>query len=122
MKTILSVALLLGTLCSCKTKPQAPLVGDWKLMSVSTTPAAAGPEGQSVGTIYTFRPDSTLSIGAAQARQHYELQRLPEGMFLVVGDSPAVKYRVASMTPAELSLQQDLGESTRHLRLEAQSQ
>lgn len=119
MKPFLVLAITACLFVACKSSRQDPLVGNWKLISIRATPVATKPEGPPEGTIYTFRPDSSLRIGAA-APQRYELQRLPEGMFLAVGDSPAVQYRVVAMTPAELSLQQDRGESLLNLKLEYQ--
>lgn len=105
---------------ACKSKQQAPLIGKWKLTDVSTRPAGAAGGKPSVGTIYTFRQDSTMLSGANPAAQHYELQKLPEGMFLVLGDSPKIQYRIVAMTPAELGLEQDRGESSLTLKLEFQ--
>lgn len=119
MKPIACIALIAVMFCACKSDRHDPLVGAWKLTNLSATPAAAGTGGQTPGTIYTFRADSTLTVGA-MAPQHYELQRLPEGMFLVLGDSVKSKLRVVAMTPEELGLAQDRGNSTLNLKLEFQ--
>lgn len=113
------LALSLTLFSACKSDRKDPLVGTWKLTAVSTTPTAAGPQEPPAGTIFSFRPDSTLRIGTASYGR-YELQRLPEGMFLQVGDSPGVQYRIVAMTPAKLGLQQDRGERQLNLQLEYQ--
>lgn len=107
-------------LSACKSGRQGPLVGRWKLSSVTTSPAGLEAQAPPTGTIYTFRADSTLVTSGGASVQRYELQRLPEGMFLVVGDSPKLQYRVVAVTPAELGLQERRGESLLNLKLEFQ--
>lgn len=120
MKPLACTALAALLFSACKSNRKEPLVGKWRLTSVTTTPTATGPEEPPVGTIYTFRADSTMLVGNATVAQRYAMQRLPEGMFLVVGDSPKLQYRIVAMTPAELGLQQDRGESLLNLKLEFQ--
>lgn len=120
MKTIACIALCASFFVACKSDRKGPLVGKWKLTSISTTPTATGPKEPPVGTIYTFSADSSLSVSTVPANQRYSLEKLPEGMFLLVGDSPKVRYRVVAMTPGELGLQQDRGESLLNLKLEFQ--
>jgi hypothetical protein len=117
---LITVVLIAVCFAACKSRQQAPLIGTWRLTDVSTRPAGAAGEKPPVGTVYTFRQDSTMLSSANPAAQHYELQKLPEGMFLVVGDSPKIQYRIVAMTPAELGLEQDRSESSLTLKLEFQ--
>ncbi len=120
MTRLACFALTAAIFTACKTKQQTPLVGSWKLAAISATPEAALAGESPVGAIYTFRADSTMTLGASSAPQRYELLRLPEGLFLVVDGSQAHRYRIIAMTPSELSLEENKEDARVNMQLEFQ--
>lgn len=120
MKRLVIFALPVLLLAACKSKQQAPLIGSWKVTESRATPVSASGIAPTVGTIYSFRPDSTVVVGGSSTPRRFAVERLPEGLFLTLKDSPQVQYRIVAMTPAELGLQEDRDGAQINLQLEFQ--